>query len=76
MEEVWYLSFLNRLRDLKEQPMDHLSCGSAVDFAAYQKVVGMLEGLNIAEREFKEALGKVDQAAAEEDFTNVPRRTH
>ena len=43
MEEVWYLSFLNRLRDLKEQTMDHLSCGSAVDYAAYQKVVGMLE---------------------------------
>ena len=75
MEEVWYISFLNRLRDLREQTMDHLSCGSAVDYAAYQKVVGMLEGFSIAEREFKEALGRVDREAGE-DFTNVPRRTH
>ena len=76
MDAPWYEVFLKRLRELREMTADHLCCGSAVDYAAYQKVVGYLDGINTAEREFKIALGKVDQDAAAEDFTDVPKRTH
>ena len=40
-----------RLREVMNDHADHISTGSCKDFADYQKMVGIIEGLALAERE-------------------------
>jgi|TARA_R110000751_G_scaffold43532_2_gene100381 hypothetical protein len=40
-----------KLRELMNDAADHVSLGGAKDFAEYQRIVGKIEGLGIAERE-------------------------
>jgi hypothetical protein len=39
------------LREVMNDHADHISTGSCKDFADYQKMVGVIEGLALAERE-------------------------
>lgn len=47
-----------RLEEMKSEHTDHLSGGSCKDFGEYQKMVGIVEGLSLAEREMFEWVGK------------------
>ena len=51
-------SFLDRVSELKVQYANHISSGTATDYANYQKLCGVLEGIVVAEREIKELLSK------------------
>ena len=42
---------LKRLREVMNDHADHISTGSCKDYAEYQKMVGIIEGLALAERE-------------------------
>jgi|TARA_R110002020_G_scaffold130062_3_gene291118 hypothetical protein len=42
---------LKRLREVMNDHADHISTGSCKDYAEYQKMVGVIEGLALAERE-------------------------
>ena len=46
--------FLRRLNDEKERIKEHLAEGNVEDYSAFKKLTGVIEGLNLAEREFKE----------------------
>jgi len=40
-----------RLREIMNQHADHVSTGACKDFGDYQKMVGIIEGIALAERE-------------------------
>tara|TARA_R100001369_G_scaffold89709_1_gene127664 strand:- start:1010 stop:1204 length:195 start_codon:yes stop_codon:yes gene_type:complete len=40
-----------KLRELMNDASDHVSLGGAKDFAEYNRIVGKIEGLAVAERE-------------------------
>ena len=40
-----------RFRDIMNQHADHLATGACKDYADYQKMAGIIEGLALAERE-------------------------
>ncbi len=42
---------IGRLRELMNDHADHVSTGACKDFSDYQKMVGVIEGLALAERE-------------------------
>lgn len=48
--------FLKRISDLRETHITSTIGGACKDFPAYQKQVGIIEGLNLAERELQEIL--------------------
>jgi hypothetical protein len=52
-------SFLAKVDELQRQHMVFLANGSADNFAAYQKICGILEGIALCEREFKEITSAV-----------------
>jgi|TARA_R100000664_G_scaffold1528_2_gene3836 hypothetical protein len=41
----------NRLRTLMNEHTDHLATGNIKDFSDYKRMVGIIEGLALAERE-------------------------
>jgi|TARA_R110002020_G_scaffold345531_1_gene559497 hypothetical protein len=47
-------AFLRRINDEKERIKEHLAEGNVEDYSAFKKLTGVIEGLNLAEREFKE----------------------
>ena len=47
-------SFLRRINDEKERVKELLAEGSVEDYSAFKRLTGVIEGLNLAEREFKE----------------------
>ena len=49
---------LKRLREVMNDHDDHISTGSCKDYAEYQKMVGVIEGLALAEREVLDWIGK------------------
>jgi len=49
---------LKRLREVMNDHADHISTGSCKDYAEYQKMVGVIEGLALAEREVLDWIGK------------------
>ncbi len=42
---------IRRLREMMNDHADHISTGACQDYAQYQKMVGIIEGLALAERE-------------------------
>lgn len=44
-------AWLKAIRDLKEHRTEVLVGGNVPDFATYQRLSGVIEGLNLAERE-------------------------
>ena len=46
--------FLRRINDEKERIKELLAEGSVEDYSAFKRLTGVIEGLNLAEREFKE----------------------
>ena len=59
-------AFRNQLRTLMNELTDSVALGSAQSYDAYQRMVGQIEGLAIAERELLSLAKKTDED--EEDF--------
>jgi hypothetical protein len=49
-----------KLREYMNEGADHLSTGGAKDFAEYQRLVGRIDGMALAERELLD-LAKIDE---------------
>ena len=56
-----------RLRDLMNDLADTVSLGGAQDFSEYQRLVGKIEGLGIAERELLD-IAKIEEERHEAVF--------
>lgn len=46
-----------RLRDFLNEGADHLATGGAKDFGEYQRMVGRIDGIALAERELLDLVG-------------------
>ena len=71
--DAWHVAFLERLEELKTQYISHIANGSAADHADYKKICGVVEGISICEREFKEIISRVLGEEEAGDFTDVKR---
>lgn len=58
LEESLFLAYRKVLRGLMNERADDLAMGSAPSFDAYQKMVGVIEGLATAERELLDLMEK------------------
>ena len=56
----WSDTYLDRLSDLKIQHVNHIVSGAVADYEEYRHLRGMIQGLSIAEREFKELVAQMD----------------
>ena len=54
-------TFRNQLRTLMNDLTDSVALGSAQSYDAYQRMVGQMEGLAIAERELLSMARKTDE---------------
>ena len=54
-------TFRNQLRTLMNDLTDSVALGSAQSYDAYQRMVGQIEGLAIAERELLSMARKTDE---------------
>tara|TARA_R100001594_G_scaffold80256_1_gene114794 strand:- start:594 stop:794 length:201 start_codon:yes stop_codon:yes gene_type:complete len=54
--------YLNRLNQERELVKDHLAEGSVQDFETFKRLTGVIEGLNLAEREFKEIFELIENS--------------
>ena len=54
--------FLRRLNDEKERIKELLAEGSVEDYSAFKRLTGVIEGLNLAEREFKEVFEIIENS--------------
>jgi hypothetical protein len=57
----WSDAYLKRLSELKIQHINHIVSGSVADYEEYRHVRGTIQGLSIAEREFKEIVSQVGE---------------
>jgi len=55
-------AFLRRINDEKERVKELLAEGSVEDYSAFKRLTGVIEGLNLAEREFKEVLEIIENS--------------
>ena len=55
-------AFLRRINDEKELIKDHLAEGKVEDYSAFKRLTGVIEGLNLAEREFKEVFEIIENS--------------
>jgi hypothetical protein len=51
--------FLERLKELKAQHVEHLSAGSVASHEEYRHICGVIKGLSMAELEIKELLSRI-----------------
>ena len=58
----WSDAYLKRLSELKIQHINHVVSGSVADYEEYRHLRGMIQGLSIAEREFKELVAQTEDA--------------
>lgn len=58
LDESLFSAYRKVLRGLMNERADDLAMGGAPSFDAYQKVVGIIEGLATAERELLDLLDK------------------
>ena len=65
------LGFLTRLAELKNQFVLHLANGSAPDYSDYKKICGIIEGVAMAEREFKDLLSRIDSDDDDPTFEDL-----
>ena len=56
----WSDAYLKRLSELKIQHINHVVSGSVADYEEYRHLRGMIQGLSIAEREFKELVAQTE----------------
>ncbi|NRA75331.1 MAG: hypothetical protein HRU16_05260 [Planctomycetes bacterium] len=56
----WSDAYLSRLSELKIQHVNHIVSGAVADYEEYRHLRGMIQGLSIAEREFKELLSQTE----------------
>ena len=54
--------FLRRLNDEKERIKELLAEGSVEDYSAFKRLTGVIEGLNLDEREFKEVFEIIENS--------------
>ena len=54
--------FLRRINDEKERIKELLAEGSVEDYSAFKRLTGVIEGLNLAEREFKEVFEIIENS--------------
>jgi hypothetical protein len=54
--------FLRRINDEKERVKELLAEGSVEDYSAFKRLTGVIEGLNLAEREFKEVFEIIENS--------------
>jgi len=54
--------FLRRLNDEKERIKEHLAEGTVEDYTAFKRLTGVIEGLTLAEREFKEVFEIIENS--------------
>ena len=50
-----------RLRDFMNEGADHLATGGAKDYAEYQRLVGRIDGIALAERELLDLVHVKDE---------------
>jgi len=55
-------AFLRRINDEKERIKEHLAEGTVEDYNAFKRLTGVIEGLNLAEREFKEVFEIIENS--------------
>jgi len=55
-------AFLRRINDEKERIKEHLAEGTVEDYSAFKRLTGVIEGLNLAEREFKEVFEIIENS--------------
>ncbi len=58
LEESLFLAYRKVLRELLNERADDLALGAAASFDAYQKMVGVIEGIAMAERELLDLMEK------------------
>lgn len=78
MDDPFHVIFLSRLNDLKAQYISHVANGSAEDFPEYKKICGVVEGISLCEREFKELLDKVESRESAGGYSDLetPQGSH
>ena len=54
--------FLRRINDEKERIKELLAEGGVEDYSAFKRLTGIIEGLNLAEREFKEVFEIIENS--------------
>ena len=62
LDESLFSSYRKMLRNLMNERADDLAMGGAYSFDEYQKMVGVIEGLAIAEREILDLMEKQRKA--------------
>lgn len=62
LDQSLFSSYRKILRDLMNERADDLAMGGASSFDEYQKMVGVIEGLAVAEREFMDLMEKLRKA--------------
>ena len=55
-------AFLMRIQEEKESIQLHLSEGNIENYAEYNNFVGVIQGLNIAERELKDVFNIIEKS--------------
>ena len=55
-------AFLMRIQEEKESIQLYLSEGNIENYAEYKKFVGVIQGLNIAERELKDVFNIIEKS--------------
>ena len=53
-------AFLERINEIKDTHIKYVVDGSAKDIEDYRKVCGFLQGIAVAEREFKELYASLE----------------
>lgn len=56
----WADAYLKRISELKIQHVNHIVGGSVADYVEYNHLRGTIQGLSIAEREFKDILSQTE----------------
>lgn len=57
----WAKAFIERITELRTQSAEHLASGRVENFEDYRYLCGVLNGLDVAERELKELLSEVGE---------------
>jgi hypothetical protein len=58
----WSEAYKETLRSVMNDKADDIATGSAQDFADYKHMVGVIEGLALAEREFLDIIERIERS--------------
>lgn len=62
MAKSWSEAYKDALRSIMNDKADDVATGSAQDFADYRYMVGVIEGLALAEREFLDIIERIERS--------------